>query len=69
MAAQAFDATRVLIAALPPGTDSRQSVESRLRRIQGYPGAAGTISVQPDGSVQKTPELRSVRAGRIVEVE
>lgn len=69
MAAQAYDATRVLLSAMPPGTTERSSVEGRLKRVQDYPGAAGTISVQPDGTVHKSSELRSVRGGRIVEVD
>lgn len=69
MAAQAYDATRVLLAALPPGSTSRQELEERLRRVRGYPGASGTITLQEDGSVQKTPAIRGVRGGRIVELQ
>ncbi len=69
MAAQAYDATRVLMAALPPGETSRSELEARLRRIRGYPGASGTITLQEDGSVQKTPALRGVRNGRIIELQ
>lgn len=69
MAAQAFDAARVLLAALPPGEASRAELEERLRRVRGYPGASGTITLEADGSVQKTPALRGVRNGRIVELQ
>jgi branched-chain amino acid transport system substrate-binding protein len=69
MAAQAYDATRVLLSALPPGVTSREEVEQRMRRVRGYPGASGTISLQEDGSVQKTPSIRGVRSGRIVELQ
>ena len=69
MAAQAYDATRVLLAALPPGSGSRQELEERLRHVRGYPGASGTITIQDDGSVQKTPAIRGVRGGRIIELQ
>lgn len=69
MAAQAYDATRVLLSALPPGSTSRTELEERLRRVRGYPGASGTITLQEDGSVQKTPALRGVRGGRIIELQ
>jgi ABC-type branched-subunit amino acid transport system substrate-binding protein len=69
MAAQAYDATRVLLSALPPGSTSRTELEERLRRVRGYPGASGAITLQQDGSVQKTPALRGVRGGRIVELQ
>jgi branched-chain amino acid transport system substrate-binding protein len=69
MAAQAYDATRVLLSALPPGITSRQELEERLRRVRGYPGASGTITLREDGTVQKTPSLRGVRGGRIVELQ
>jgi branched-chain amino acid transport system substrate-binding protein len=69
MAAQAYDAARVLFSALPPGEASRGEVEERIRRVRAYPGASGTITLQEDGSVQKTPALRGVRSGRIVELQ
>jgi ABC-type branched-subunit amino acid transport system substrate-binding protein len=69
MAAQAYDAARVLLSALPPGTTDRSEVEERLRRVRGYPGAAGTITLLEDGTVQKTPAIRGVRDGRIVELQ
>lgn len=69
MAAQAYDATRVLLAALPPGSTSRQELEERLRRVRGYPGASGAITIRDDGSVQKTPAIRGVRGGRIIELQ
>lgn len=69
MAAQAYDAARVLFSALPPGSTSRVELEERIRRVRGYPGAAGTITLQEDGTVLKTPALRGVRSGRIVELQ
>jgi ABC-type branched-subunit amino acid transport system substrate-binding protein len=69
MAAQAYDAARVLFSALPPGSTSRVELEERIRRVHGYPGAAGTITLQEDGTVQKTPAIRGVRGGRIVELQ
>lgn len=69
MAAQAYDATRVLLSALPPGTSNRVEVEERIRRVRGYPGASGTITLLEDGTVQKTPAVRGVRGGRIVELQ
>lgn len=69
MAAQAYDATRVLLAALPPGSTSRQELEERIRHVHGYPGASGSITLQEDGSVTKTPALRGVRGGRIIELQ
>ncbi len=69
MAAQAYDATRVLLSAMPPGNSSRQELEERLRRVRGYPGASGTITVEEDGRVVKAPALRGVRSGRIVELQ
>lgn len=69
MAAQAYDATRVLLAALPPGSTSRQELEERIRRVRGYPGASGSITLLEDGTVQKAPALRGVRGGRIIELQ
>ena len=69
MAAQAYDAMRVLLSALPPGETSRTELEERIRRVHGYPGASGTITLEDDGTVQKTPALRGVRGGRIVELQ
>lgn len=68
-AAQAYDATRVLLSALPPGTGARTEVEERIRRVRGYPGASGTITVLEDGTVQKAPAVRGVRGGRIIELQ
>lgn len=68
-AAQAYDATRVLLSTLPPGTTSRAELEERLRRVRGYPGAAGTITLSDDGTVRKMPAIRGVRSGRIVELQ
>ena len=66
IAAQAYDAARLALAALAQGAASRDGVLRALHGVRDWPGASGTITVREDGNADKRPTLLGVRDGRFV---
>jgi len=66
IAAQAYDAASLALAALSHGAASRDDVLRDLHAVREWPGASGTITVREDGNADKRPTLLGVRDGRFV---
>jgi ABC-type branched-subunit amino acid transport system substrate-binding protein len=66
-AAQAFDATNLVLVQLARGFESRRAVRDGVLATEAYPGVAGVLSVGADGNAQKRPYLLGVERGRIVQ--
>ncbi len=68
-AAQAFDATNLVLVQLARGRDSRDALREGLLEVRGYPGVAGVTSITPDGNASKRPFLVGVRGGHVVALD
>ncbi len=69
LAAQAFDATNLLLVQLARGHRDRDDLRDGLRTTRAYPGASGVTTMMSDGNAQKRPFLLGVQGRRIVPVE
>jgi ABC-type branched-subunit amino acid transport system substrate-binding protein len=69
LAAQAFDATNLVLVQLARGLTTRAEVREGLLGVRGHPGVSGITSIQPDGNAVKRPFLLSVREGEIVSLD
>jgi len=72
-AAQAYDATNLVLLQLTGfsfgNEDVRERVRTGIRAVRAHPGVTGVIRMWPDGNAQKRPFLLRVERGRIVPVE
>ncbi|MAG33568.1 MAG: hypothetical protein CL908_22040 [Deltaproteobacteria bacterium] len=63
-AAQAFDATNLILLQMSSGRSSRRSVRDGLLDVRAYPGATGVLTMRPDGNARRRPFLLGVSGGR-----
>jgi len=56
-AAEAFDATNLILVQLSAGRDSRAGVRAGLLDTRAYPGATGVLTMHPDGNARRRPFL------------
>ncbi|MCP4040138.1 MAG: ABC transporter substrate-binding protein, partial [bacterium] len=68
-AAHGYDATRLVMAQLVAGAESREGVRNGILRTQAFPGASGIINMSPDGNARKRPFLLKVRGGRLISLD
>jgi branched-chain amino acid transport system substrate-binding protein len=66
-AAQAYDASNLLLAQLARGFSTREAVREGLLEVVAQPGVTGVLSFA--GAPRKRPLLLGVDRGRIVELE
>ncbi len=69
LAAQAYDATWMLMWAITTGGPTREGVRTALRRLKNFPGVTGFISITPDGGTEKTVAVLGVRSRRVKELK
>lgn len=63
--ALAYDATRLVLHALPWGFPRRSAVSRSFSRIRGFPGATGVFTVEP-GAVTRAPFLLQFKDRELV---
>ncbi len=68
-AAQAFDATNMVLTELAQGSHDREAVREGLLRVHDAPGVAGSTSVHPDGNAEKRASLIGVVSGQFVRLQ
>ena len=66
LAAQAYDATAMVLSVLKDKGGSPGSVREGLLAIKDYPGISGTATVTPNGDVQKRLFLIKVEDGKFI---
>ncbi|HZR46835.1 MAG TPA: penicillin-binding protein activator [Candidatus Manganitrophaceae bacterium] len=67
-AAQAFDATRLILAALEGGATTSRDVKAFVANTKNYPGASGLIYEVRDGEFIKKPFFIQVQKGKLVQI-
>jgi ABC-type branched-subunit amino acid transport system substrate-binding protein len=63
-AAQAFDATNLILVQLASGLTDRSSMREGLLDTRAFPGATGVLTMRPDGNARRRPFLLSVSGRR-----
>jgi ABC-type branched-subunit amino acid transport system substrate-binding protein len=63
-AAQAFDATNLILVQLASGRDHRSGLREGLLDTRAYPGATGVLTMRPDGNARRRPFLLGVSGRR-----
>jgi ABC-type branched-subunit amino acid transport system substrate-binding protein len=63
-AAQAFDATNLILVQLAAGRVDRREVREGLIGIRAYPGATGVLTMRPNGNARRRPFLLGVSGRR-----
>lgn len=63
-AAQAFDATNLILVQLASGRGDRRGLREGLLDTRAYPGATGVLTMRPDGNARRRPFLLGVSGGR-----
>ena len=63
-AAQAFDATNLILVQLASGRSNRSGIRDGLLDTRAYPGATGVLSMRPDGNARRRPFLLEVSGRR-----
>jgi branched-chain amino acid transport system substrate-binding protein len=56
-AAEAFDATNLILVQLSAGRDSRDRLRAGLLDTRAYPGATGVLTMHPSGNARRRPFL------------
>lgn len=69
LAAQAFDATRLILTALEGGALTPQEIKEVISKTKNFPGASGLIYEVKDGELIKKPFLIQVNKGKFVHLE
>jgi ABC-type branched-subunit amino acid transport system substrate-binding protein len=69
LAAQAFDATQLLVREILAGADERGEVDARLRSGSLHAGVSGVIAIDAVGRVTKRPHLVGVERGAFMSVD
>lgn len=64
LAAQAYDATAMVLSVLKDGQDGPEAVREGLLALKDFPGISGTATVTPNGDVQKKLFLIKVENGK-----
>jgi branched-chain amino acid transport system substrate-binding protein len=63
-AAQAFDATNLVLVQLASGLDDRERLREGLVDTHAYPGATGVLTMRPNGNARRRPFLLGVSGRR-----
>jgi ABC-type branched-subunit amino acid transport system substrate-binding protein len=63
-AAQAFDATNLVLVQLASGRNDRSGVREGLLDTRAYPGATGVLTMRPNGNARRRPFLLGVSGRR-----
>lgn len=63
-AAQAFDATNLVLVQLASGLDDRRRLREGLVDTRAYPGATGVLTMRPNGNARRRPFLLGVSGRR-----
>ncbi len=63
-AAQAFDATNLILVQLASGRSDRAGIRKGLLNIRAYPGSTGVLTMRPDGNARRRPFLLGVSGRR-----
>ena len=63
-AAQAFDATNLILVQLAAGRSDRNGVREGLLDTRAYPGATGVLTMRPNGNARRRPFLLGVSGRR-----
>lgn len=63
-AAQAFDATNLILVQLASGRSDRSGVREGLLDTRAYPGATGVLTMRPNGNARRRPFLLGVSGRR-----
>lgn len=64
----AYDTARILQDFLQQARPSRSGLRSYLAGLRRYEGASGTTSFLPDGSLEKSTHLLTIRGGGVLEI-
>ena len=68
-AAEAWDATQLVLSQLSAGRRDRSSLREGLLETRAYPGATGVLTMRPDGNARRRPFLLGVSGRRVVPVD
>jgi branched-chain amino acid transport system substrate-binding protein len=63
-AAQAFDATNLILVQLASGRTDRSGIREGLLDTRAYPGATGVLTMRPNGNARRRPFLLGVSGRR-----
>lgn len=69
LAAQAYDATRLILSAIEAGAATPQAVRAAILSTTQHAGASGQILEMREGEAVKQPLMIEVRRGRFVQIE
>ena len=69
LAAEAFDATKLVLIQLASGLESRAEVRQGILATRGYPGVSGVTTFTAWGGARKRPFLLGVERNRIVSLD
>ncbi|HAG50789.1 MAG: hypothetical protein A2X87_03015 [Deltaproteobacteria bacterium GWC2_42_51] len=69
LAAQAYDATKMIVEAIIGGFKERNEIRDRLASLKDFPGATGTIAFDKNRETAKGLFILTVKDGKIVEIE
>ena len=67
LAAQAYDAARMVLSGIAHGVKTRMDMRRYLENIRFFEGVSGTTSIRPDGDADKSVFFLTVKDGGIVE--
>jgi branched-chain amino acid transport system substrate-binding protein len=68
-AAQAYDATRLILSALEGGAMTSQEIREAISKSKNFPGASGLIYEVKEGEIVKKPFFVQVHKKKFVQVE
>jgi ABC-type branched-subunit amino acid transport system substrate-binding protein len=68
-AAQAYDATNLVLVQMAGERLSREEVREGMLEVKGFPGVTGVLTIRPDGNARKRPFLLAVERGQIAPAE
>jgi ABC-type branched-subunit amino acid transport system substrate-binding protein len=68
-AAQAYDATNLVLVQLARGRETREAVREGVLAVSAYPGVSGVLTMRADGNARKRPYLLGVEGGRVTQLE
>ena len=68
LAAQAYDATEIILKALNQA-GNREELRESLLRVRNFPGVSGTTSITPSGDSEKTLFFLTIRNKKIIQID
>jgi ABC-type branched-subunit amino acid transport system substrate-binding protein len=68
-AAQAFDATDIVLVQLASGRTQRRGLEAGLLKTRAHPGATGVLTMRSDGNARRRPFLLVVKGRRFLPLD